>query len=69
MQDEAVARSVMYLIAALLVIVMVSLVGIFLQAELNEQAKLQAQNDQPIMVKPTHPPQTQHRFWGRSNQS
>ena len=69
MQDEAVARSVMYLIAALLVIVMFSLVGIFLQAELNEQAKLQAQNDQPIMVEPTPPPQAQRHFWGRSNQS
>lgn len=69
MQDEAVARSVMYLVAALLVIVMFSLVGIFLQAELNEQAKLQAQNDQPIMVESIPPPQTQRRFWGRSDQS
>ena len=69
MQDEAVARSVMYLVAALLVIVIVSLVGIFLQAELNEQAKLQARNDQPIMVEPTPLPQTERRFWGRSNQS
>jgi len=72
MQDEAVARSVMYLVAALLVIVMFSLVGIFLQAELSEQAKLKAQHDQPVMVQSTPPTQSSRsprRFWGRSDQS
>jgi hypothetical protein len=69
MQDEAIARSVMHLVAALLVIVMFSLVGIFLQAELNEQAKLKAQNDQPIMVESSPPHQSQRHFWGRFDQS
>ena len=69
MQDEAIARSVMHLVAALLVIVMFSLVGIFLQAELNEQAKLKAQNDQPIVVESSPPHQSNRHFWRRFNQS
>jgi|TARA_B100001939_G_scaffold267270_1_gene234699 hypothetical protein len=69
MQDEAVARSVMYLVAAVLLIVMFSLVGIFLQAELNEQAKLKAQNEGPIMVHSTPKPQSPRGFWGRSDKT
>ena len=69
MQDEAVARSVMYLVAAVLVIVMFSLVGIFLQAELNEQAKLKAQNEGPVMVHSTPTPQSPRGFWGRSDKT
>ena len=39
-QDEAVARAVMYLVAAVLMIVMLLLVGLFLQAALSEHAEV-----------------------------
>jgi hypothetical protein len=48
---------------------MFSLVGIFLQAELNEQAKLKAQNEGPIMVHSTPTPQSPRGFWGRSDKT
>jgi len=69
MQDEAIARSVMHLVAALLMIIMFSLVGIFLRAELSTQAKLKAQNELPISVESTPPPQSKRHFWGRFDQT
>ena len=38
-QEQAIARSTMYLFAALLTIVMVSIAGLFLSAELEQQAQ------------------------------
>lgn len=59
----------MVLVAAVLVIIMVSLVGIFLQAELNEQAKLKVQNEGPTLVQATPTPQSPRRFWSRSDKT
>jgi len=59
----------MHLVAALLVIIMFSLVSIFLRAELSTQAKLKAQNELPISVESTPPPQSKRHFWGRFDQT
>ena len=38
-QEQAIARSTMYLVAALLTILMISIAGLFLRAELEQQAQ------------------------------
>jgi len=42
-QEQAIARSTMYLIAALLTILMVFIAGLFLRAELEQQALQKAE--------------------------
>ncbi len=47
-QEQAVARSTMYLFAALLTILMVFIAGLFLSAELEQQALQKAETSQQI---------------------
>ena len=54
-QDEAVARAVTYLVAAVLMIVMLLLVGLFLQAALGEHAEVTAQAEK-TRLSSTHSP-------------
>ena len=61
MDDEAVARSVMYLAGAVLLIVVFAVVGLLLNAELGEQAKLKAQAEQSVVVQTT----SKGGFWRR----
>ena len=41
-QEQAIARSTLYLVAAILTILVVSIAGLFLSAELEQQAQLKA---------------------------
>ena len=63
LDDSAALRAVMYLVAAILLIVVFTVVGLMLNAELSEQAKLQAQ---PVNTEtkqhPSFPP-SRPRFW------
>ena len=47
-QEQAIARSTMYLVAALLSIVMICIAGLFLSAELEQQALQKAETAQQI---------------------
>ena len=47
-QEQAIARSTMYLIAALLSILMIFIAGLFLSAELDQQALQKAETAQQI---------------------
>tara|TARA_E500000075_G_C6897481_1_gene272693 strand:- start:210 stop:437 length:228 start_codon:yes stop_codon:yes gene_type:complete len=68
-QDEAVARAVMYLVAAVLMIVMLLLVGLFLQAALGEHAEVTAQAEKPGLAQPTPPPTSKRSLWNRLNEA
>ena len=61
-QEQAIARSTMYLVAALLSIVMICTVGLFLSAELKEQALQKAETAQQIELQQEITPQAQ-RPW------
>ena len=61
-QEQAIARSTMYLIAALLSIVMICIAGLFLSAELKEQALQKAETAQQIELQQEITPQAQ-RPW------
>ena len=61
-QEQAIARSTMYLVAALLSIVMICIAGLFLSAELKEQALQKAETAQQIELQQEITPQTQ-RPW------
>ena len=61
-QEQAIARSTMYLVAALLSIVMICIAGLFLSAELKEQALQKAESAQQIELQQEITPQTQ-RPW------
>jgi len=47
-QEQAIARSTMYLVAALLTIVMLFIAGLFLSAELEQQALQKAETSLQI---------------------
>ena len=61
-QEQAIARSTMYLVAALLSIVMICIAGLFLSAELKEQALQKAETAQQIELQKEITPQAQ-RPW------
>ena len=61
-QEQTIARSTMYLIALLLSIVMICIAGLFLSAELKEQALQKAETAQQIELQQEITPQAQ-RPW------
>ena len=66
-QEQAIARSTMYLFAAILTILMVSLAGLFLSAELEQQAQNKEARSVQISRQPDVTPQSQ-RPWTRWKQ-
>ena len=61
-QEKAIARSTMYLVAALLSILMIFIAGLFLSAELEQQALQKAETAQQIARQQEITPQAQ-RPW------
>ena len=61
-QEQAIARSTMYLVAALLSILMIFIAGLFLSAELEQQALQKAETAQQIARQQKVTPQAQ-RPW------
>ena len=61
-QEQAIARSTMYLVAVLLSILMIFIAGLFLSAELEQQALQKAQTAQQIARQQEVTPQAQ-RPW------
>ena len=61
-QEQAIARSTMYLVAALLSVLMIFIAGLFLSAELKEQALQNAETAQQIELQQEITPQAQ-RPW------
>ena len=61
-QEQAIARSTMYLVAAVLSILMICIAGLFLSAELKEQALQKAETAQQIELQQEITPQAQ-RPW------
>ena len=61
-QEQAIARSTMYLVAALLTILMVFIAGLFISAELEQQALQKAETAQQIELQQEITPQAQ-RPW------
>ena len=61
-QEQAIARSTMYLIALLLSILMIFIAGLFLSAELEQQALQKAETAQQIARQQEITPQAQ-RPW------
>ncbi len=66
-QEQAIARSSMYLVAALLSILMIIIAGLFLSAELEQQALQKAETAQQIAVQQEAAPLAQHPWtsWRR----
>ena len=60
--EQAIARSTMYLVAALVSILMIFIAGLFLSAELEQQALQKAQTAQQIARQQEVTPQNQ-RPW------
>ena len=61
-QEQAIARSTMYLVAALLSILMIFIAGLFLSAELEQQALQKADKAQQITLQQEVTPKAQ-RPW------
>ena len=61
-QEQAIARSMMYLVAALLSILMIFIAGLFLTAELEQQTLQKAETEQQIARQQEIVPQDQ-RPW------
>ena len=61
-QEQAIARSMMYLVAALLSILMIFIAGLFLTAELEQQTLQKAETEQKIARQQEIVPQAQ-RPW------
>ena len=61
-QEQAIARSTMYLVAALLTILMMPIAGLFLSAELEQQALQKAETAQQLARQTAIAPQAQ-RPW------
>ena len=61
-QEQAIARSMMYLVAALLSILMIFIAGLFLTAELEQQTLQKAETEQQIARQQEIFPQAQ-RPW------
>ena len=59
-QEQSIARSTMYLIAALLSILMIFIAGLFLSAEIEQQALQKAETAQQIARQREIAPQAQH---------
>ena len=66
-QEQAIARSTMYLVAALLSILMIFIAGLFLSAELEQQALQKAETAQQIARQQEVTPQAQQPWtlWRR----
>ena len=66
-QEQAIARSTMYLVAALLTILMVFIAGLFLSAELEQQSLQKAATAQQLAHQLEIAPQAQRRWtaWRR----
>ena len=66
-QEQAIARSTMYLVAALLSILMIFIAGLFLSAELEQQALQKAETAQQIARQQEITPQAQRPWalWSR----
>ena len=58
-QEQAIARSTMYLVAAVLSILMIFIAGLFLSAELEQQALHRAETSQQIARQPEIAPRAQ----------
>ena len=61
-QEQAIAQSTMYLVAVLLSILMIFIAGLFLSAELEQQALQKAETAQQIALQQEVAPQAQ-RPW------
>ena len=61
-QEQAISRSTMYLVAALLSVLMIFIAGLFLSAELEQQAQQKAETAQQIELQQEITPQAQ-RPW------
>lgn len=61
-QEQAIARSTMYLVATLLSVLMIFIAGLFLSAELEQQALQKAETAQQIELQQEITPQAQ-RPW------
>ena len=61
-QEQAIARSTMYLVAAVLSILMIFIAGLFLSAELKQQTPQKAETSQQIARQPEIAPSAQ-RTW------
>ena len=61
-QEQAIARSTMYLVAALLTILMMLIAGLFISAELEQQALQKAETAQQLARQTAIAPQAQ-RPW------
>jgi len=66
-QEQAIARSTLYLIALLLSILMIFIAGLFLSAELEQQALQKAETAQQIARQQEITPQAQRPWalWNR----
>ena len=66
-QEQAIARSTMYLVAALLSILMIFIAGLFVSAELEQQALQKAETAQQIARQQEVTPQAQWPWalWSR----
>ena len=58
-QEQAIARSTMYLVAALLSVLMIFIAGLFLSAELEQQALQKAETAKQIELQQEITPQAQ----------
>ena len=58
-QEQAIARSTMYLVATLLSILMIFIAGLFLSAELEQQALQKAEKAQQITLQQEVTPKAQ----------
>ena len=61
-QEQAIARSTMYLVAAVLSILMIFIAALFLSAELEQQAQQKAEKEQQITLQQEAIPQA-NRPW------
>ena len=66
-QEQAIARSTMYLVAALLSVLMIFIAGLFVSAELERQALQKAETAQQIARQQEVTPQAQRPWalWSR----
>ena len=58
-QEQVISRSTMYLVAALLSVLMIFIAGLFLSAELEQQALQKAETAQQIELQQEITPQAQ----------
>ena len=61
-QEQAIARSTMYLFTALLSILMILIAGLFLSAELEQQAQRKAETAQQIALQQEVTSQSKQRW-------